>query len=105
MSWFFLFLAGCMEIIGVIAMKKLINTGKEIFLLAILVQFSLSFSFLSLAMREISMGIAYAIWTGIGAGGGVVVGILLFKESKNILKFFFLGLILVSSIGLKLLAN
>ena len=101
MSWFFLFLAGCMEILGVIAMKKLVLTKRKIYLLAILMQFSLSFGFLSLAMREISMVTAYAIWTGIGAAGGVIVGVVFFKESKSLMKLFFLGLILASSVGLK----
>lgn len=101
MSWFFLFLAGCMEIFGVIAMKKLVLTKRKIYLLAILMQFSLSFGFLSLAMREISMATAYAIWTGIGAAGGVIVGVVFFKESKSLMKLVFLGLILASSVGLK----
>ncbi|MFQ6342395.1 DMT family transporter [Campylobacter sp. VTCC 70190] len=104
MSWIFLLIAGCLEIFGVITMKKLVSTGKKIFLLVILVQFALSFGFLSLAMREISMATAYAIWTGIGAGGGVIVGILFFKENKSFAKLFFLFLILASSVGLKLLS-
>jgi len=104
MSWIFLLIAGCLEIFGVITMKKLVSTGKKIFLLVILVQFALSFGFLSLAMREIPMATAYAIWTGIGAGGGVIVGILFFKENKSFAKLFFLFLILASSVGLKLLS-
>ncbi|WP_301095749.1 SMR family transporter, partial [Helicobacter japonicus] len=44
---------------------------------------------------------AYAIWTGIGAGGGVLVGVVFFKESKNIKKLFFITLIIASVIGLK----
>lgn len=105
MSWFFLFLAGCMEIFGAVAMKKLVLTRRKIYLLVILVQFSLSFGFLSLAMREISMATAYAIWTGIGAAGGVIVGVIFFKENKSLSKLFFLGLILASSVGLKFISN
>ncbi|EAL53753.1 probable efflux protein Cj0309c [Campylobacter upsaliensis RM3195] len=52
-------------------------------------------------MREISMATAYAIWTGIGAAGGVIVSVVFFKESKSLMKLFFLGLILASSVGLK----
>ena len=103
MSWVFLFLAGCMEIVGVFAMKKFVETNRLVFLLGIGVQFALSFSLLSLAMREISMGVAYAIWTGIGAAGGVLVGIIIFKESRDFKKLFFVSLILLSSIALKLL--
>ncbi len=101
MSWVYLLLAGCMEIVGVIALKKYSLSGRNIFLLGILVQFMLSFSLLSLAMQEITMATAYAIWTGIGAGGGVLIGILFFKESKNLKKLLFITLIITSVIGLK----
>ena len=56
-------------------------------------------------MREISMATAYAIWTGIGAAGGVIVGVIFFKENKSLSKLFFLGLILASSVGLKFISN
>ncbi len=104
LSWIYLFLAGCMEIVGVFVMKQFVLTKRKIFLLAIAFQFMLSFGFLSLAMREIPMGTAYAIWTGIGASGGVAIGILFFKESKSFLKLFFIFLIITSSVGLKLLS-
>ncbi|HFU77639.1 MAG TPA: multidrug efflux SMR transporter [Epsilonproteobacteria bacterium] len=57
---------------------------------------------LMLAQREIPMGTAYAIWTGIGAVGAFILGILLFKESAEIKRFLFVGLIIVGIIGLKL---
>lgn len=101
MSWFFLILAGLMEVVGVIAMKKFVSTDKKIFLLSIAFCFILSLGFLSQAMQGISMGTAYAIWTGIGAAGGVLVGIFFFKESKSFLKLVFLFLIVASSIALK----
>ncbi|MBR8462271.1 QacE family quaternary ammonium compound efflux SMR transporter [Campylobacter sp. faydin G-105] len=104
MSWIALMIAGCLEILGVIMLKKFTITGKKIFLLLIAVQFTLSFGFLGIAMREISMGTAYAIWTGIGAGGGVVLGVIMFNESKSLKKLFFIALILSSSIGLKLIS-
>ncbi|MDA3967226.1 MULTISPECIES: DMT family transporter [Helicobacter] len=104
LSWIYLLLAGCMEIIGVFVMKQFVLTKRKIFLLAIMFVFMLSFGFLSLAMREIPMGTTYAIWTGIGACGGVLIGILFFKESKSFLKLFFIFLIITSSIGLKLLS-
>ncbi|RDU60202.1 multidrug efflux SMR transporter [Helicobacter sp. MIT 14-3879] len=104
MSWVYLILAGCMEIIGVIALKKYSLSGRKIFLLAILVQFALSFSLLSLAMSEIAMATAYAIWTGIGAAGGVLVGIAFFNESKDGKKLFFITMIIASVIGLKALS-
>ncbi|MDE5602929.1 MAG: multidrug efflux SMR transporter [Helicobacter sp.] len=102
MSWIYLFVAGCLEIVGVITMKKYSLNGKKIFLLALFIQFALSFSFLSLAMQEIAVATAYAIWTGIGAAGGVAVSILFFGESKSFKKLFFVTLIIIAVIGLKL---
>lgn len=105
MSWVCLVLAGCFEIAGVIVMKRFILTGKKILILVLAMIFMASFGFLSLAMQNISMASAYAIWTGIGAGGGVIMGILLFKEDKSIAKLGFLCLIIASSVGLKALGG
>ena len=88
MSWVYLLLAGCMEIVGVIALKKYSLSGRKIFLLGILVQFMLSFALLSLAMQEIAMATAYAIWTGIGAGGGVL-GCGVFQRKQKYQKAVF----------------
>jgi quaternary ammonium compound-resistance protein SugE len=57
---------------------------------------------LLLAQREIPMGTAYAVWTGIGAVGTFLLGILLFGEPAQLARFFFVGLILVGILGLKL---
>ena len=102
MSWVYLFVAGCLEIVGVITMKKYSLSGAKIFLLGMGIQFALSFSFLSLAMQEIAMATAYAIWTGIGAAGGVAVSILFFGESKSLKKLFFVAFIIAAVVGLKL---
>lgn len=102
LHWSCLLLAGCMEIAGVFMMKNFALTKKKIYLLAIGSLFIISFGLLSTAMQGISMGVAYAIWTGIGAGGGVLVGILFFKEQSSFAKLFFIALIIFSSIGLKL---
>jgi quaternary ammonium compound-resistance protein SugE len=57
---------------------------------------------LLLAQRTIPMGTAYAVWTGIGAVGAFVLGLLLFSESASLARFFFVGLIVVGIVGLKL---
>ncbi len=103
MSWVFLLCAGLMEIFGVIAMKNYATSGKNLYILLIAGLFVLSLSLLSLSMRGISMGVAYAIWTGIGAGGGVVVGIVLFNESKSVAKIALIAVIIACSVGLKYL--
>lgn len=101
MHWIFLLFAGCMEIFGVMMMKSYALYSKKIYLLGIGVFFVLSLSFLSFALQAIPMGVGYAIWTGIGTAGGVLVGILLYKESHTFWKLFFITLIVCCSIGLK----
>ncbi len=64
--------------------------------------FSGSFLFLYLGMRQLPMGVSYAVWTGIGTAGGAILGMLL-GESKDPRRIFFIFLIIVSVIGLKLI--
>ena len=61
-----------------------------------------SFFLLSLALKGISIGTGYAVWTGIGAAGSVLVGMYLFNEKKSRLKLFFLSCIICGVVGLKL---
>ena len=103
MSWILLIIAGIIEIFGAMALKQFATKGKKIYLLVIAFLFMFSFSVLSFAMQEIPLGVAYAIWTGIGAGGIVIVGIIFFIESKKLSELFFLSLILGSTIALKLI--
>ena len=103
MSWILLIIAGIIEIFGAMALKKFATTSNKIYLLAIAFLFVFSFSALSVAMQEIPLGVAYAVWTGIGSGGIVIVGIFFFKESKKLSKLFFLSLILSPTIALKLI--
>lgn len=60
---------------------------------------------LLVAQKTIPMGTAYAVWTGIGAVGAFVIGILLFTEPATLARFFFVGLILTGIIGLKLVSD
>lgn len=98
--WIMLLAAGLMEIFGVIVMKRFVD-GEKLYLLAIIGCFALSFTCLSVAMQEISMGVAYAIWTGIGAAGGVIVGVVFYKEDRSFLKLLCVCVIIITSIGLK----
>ena len=94
MSWLYLVIAGCFEIFGVGSIK-LFTTKKDL-------AFSGSFLFLYLGMRQLPMGVSYAVWTGIGTAGGAILGMLL-GESKDLRRIFFIFLIIVSVIGLKLI--
>ncbi|MTD38392.1 QacE family quaternary ammonium compound efflux SMR transporter [Erwinia sp. CPCC 100877] len=103
MSWFFLISAGVFEMLGVGSINRF-NQKQDLKSLGLLiVTFSSSFLLLSLAMRELPMGIAYAIWTGIGAAGGAILGMIIYGESKDWRRIVCIGVILLSVIGLKLL--
>ncbi|MEB3323650.1 MAG: multidrug efflux SMR transporter [Synechococcaceae cyanobacterium] len=63
---------------------------------------ALSGAFLLVAQRTIPIGTAYAVWTGIGAVGAFLLGIVLFSEPATLARFFFVGLIVIGIVGLKL---
>jgi paired small multidrug resistance pump len=67
--------------------------------------FLLSFLFLTLAMRTISMGTAYAVWTGIGTAGSAIAGMLLYGESREWRRLLFIAFILGAAMGLKLISE
>ncbi|MBO0474287.1 paired small multidrug resistance pump [Enterococcus sp. DIV0840] len=103
MSWVFLMVAGIFEMLGVGSINRFnLNKDKQsLFLL--LLTFGSSFIFLYLAMKSLPMGVSYAIWTGIGAAGGAILGMLFYGESKDWRRIIFIGIILASVIGLKLI--
>ncbi|MBD7969014.1 DMT family transporter [Paenibacillus gallinarum] len=103
MAWLAVILAGMSEIIGVIGIKGL-TTGKgKKYLLLMGLSFLLSFSLLSYAMQSLSMGTAYAVWTGIGTVGSTLVGMFVFGEPKEAKRLLFIAMILCSAVGLKLI--
>lgn len=65
--------------------------------------FSLGFFFLSIAMNTIPLGTAYAVWTGLGAAGAVLMGIIFFQESASWKRILFLLCIIAGAVGLKIL--
>ncbi|MGE7623054.1 DMT family transporter [Viridibacillus sp. NPDC096237] len=104
MAWFALIVAGICEIFGVAMMNKWQYEKKTSIMLSLIAGFSISFSCLSYAMDTIPMGTAYAIWTGIGASGGALVGIFFFGESKDWKRIIFITMVLSAAVGLKLVS-
>jgi paired small multidrug resistance pump len=104
MGWIYLILAGCLEVVGVTGLNKVIKYKNLQSYLILFIGFILSFSFLGLAMKTLPLGLSYAVWTGIGTIGGTVVGMLFYGESKDWKRIFFIGVILAAVIGLKLTA-
>jgi quaternary ammonium compound-resistance protein SugE len=102
MAWVYLVVAGLFEIVWATSLKYSHGFTKLYPSLITIAGMVISFYFLSLATKTLPMGTAYAIWTGIGALGAVLVGIFLFHESVSLLRILFLGLILIGIAGLKL---
>lgn len=103
MAWIFLVLASFGEIFGVMSINIYLRNKSIGRLLMIILTFGGGFVFLSLAMRDIPLGTAYAIWTGLGAVGAVLIGILFFKESAGWKRILFLILIIAGAVGLKVI--
>lgn len=103
MAWIFLLIASIGEIIGVLMINFYIRNKTLGWLLGVVVSFLTGFFFLSLAVREIPLGTAYAVWTGLGTAGAVLMGMILFNEPVDRKRIFFLTCIIVGAIGLRIL--
>ncbi|MDP1420721.1 multidrug efflux SMR transporter [Peribacillus simplex] len=104
MAWVSLILAGLFEMFGVAMINKLHKDRNWQSLLLLLIGFGASFLFLAYAMQTLPMGTAYAIWTGIGASGGTIIGMLLYGESKDWRRVVFIAMVLGAAVGLKLVS-
>ncbi|WP_206457861.1 quaternary ammonium compound efflux SMR transporter SugE [Anaerovorax sp. IOR16] len=102
MKWFFLLVAGCFEVLWAIGLKYSFGLTRLVPSIFTILGMIASFYFLSLALKYLPLGTAYAIWTGIGTVGTIILGIFLFKETMNISKVIFIGFIILGIIGLKL---
>ena len=105
MAWIYLFIAGLFEIGWAVGLKYTEGFTKlwpSVITIAIMI---LSFYFLSSAVKSIPIGTAYAIWTGIGAVGTAILGIILFGESKEFIRIFFILLIVIGIVGLKIFSK
>ena len=101
MAWIFLLIAGALEVFWSTCLKFSQGLTVPKFSVLTVVGMILSFVFLSQATKVLPLGTSYAIWTGIGALGAVIVGIVLFKESVSPARLVFAALLLVGIIGLK----
>lgn len=104
MAWIALIAAGLFEMFGVTMINKMNQDRNWQSSVLLLLGFGASFMCLSYAMETIPMGTAYAIWTGIGASGGAMIGMLLYGEPKDAKRLFFIALVLGATIGLKLVS-
>ncbi|MBD9481986.1 quaternary ammonium compound efflux SMR transporter SugE [Pseudomonas sp. PDM14] len=102
MSWLILFLAGLFEVGWAVGLKYTDGFTRPIPTLLTVGAMVISLGLLGLAMKELPLGTAYAIWTGVGAVGTVIAGIILFGESMALVRLLSVGLIVTGLLGLKL---
>ena len=102
MAWVYLAIAGLFEIGWAVGLKYSDGFSKALPSLLTVLAMGVSIWMLALAMRTIPVGTAYAVWTGIGAIGVAILGMVLFGESREFLRIFCLFLIIAGIIGLKL---
>ncbi len=105
MAWFYLIIAGLFEIGFTTSLKLSDNFSHKGWAAIFFVSITLSFYFLNKAIQAIPLGTAYAVWTGIGAVGTVIIGILLFREPSDFWRIFFIFLLIGSILGLKLVSS
>lgn len=105
MDWFYLILAGFGEVAGVAAISNFNRKKTFLSMVLMIAGFAASFFLLSLAMKTISMGTAYAVWTGIGTVGSALLGIFFFGEAASWKRLMFIAMIIAATIGLKLLPS
>jgi quaternary ammonium compound-resistance protein SugE len=104
MAWVYLFVAGLFEVGWAVGLKYTAGFTRLIPSLLTLASMALSLGALGLALKELPLGTAYAVWTGIGTIGTVVLGIALFSESADALRLLCIGLIVAGIVGLKLVS-
>ena len=104
MSWIILFFAGLFEVGWAVGLKYTDGFSRPLPTALTVGAMIISLGLLGLAMKELPLGTAYAIWTGVGAVGTVIAGIILFGESMALLRLASVALIIAGLVGLKMSA-
>lgn len=105
MYWILLIIGGMFEFGFTTCLKFSDNFTKLWPTIGFIITSVLSFVFLNWSLKGIPLGTAYAVWTGIGAFGTAIIGIVIFKEPVTFLRLFFIFMIVASVIGLKLVSE
>lgn len=103
-GWLSLLIAGMLEIAFTTFMKLSDNFSRWIYLIPFAIAAVASFFFLNRALITIPLGTAYAVWTGIGAAGTAIVGMIFFGDPISLARAFFLTTLIASIVGLKFFA-
>lgn len=102
MAWAYLALAIAFEIVGTTMLKLSDGFTRLAPTAAILPAYGISFTFLALAVRDIPLGVAYAIWSGVGTAAIAAIGMAWFREPLTAAKVVFVAVIIVGVVGLHL---
>ncbi|WP_256077264.1 quaternary ammonium compound efflux SMR transporter SugE [Massilia sp. YIM B04103] len=105
MSWFILFLAGLLEVAWAVGLKYTAGFTKPLPTVLTVGAMAASVGLLGLALRQLPLGTAYAVWTGIGTVGTVIFGIMVLNEPVTAARVGCIALIVLGIAGLKLLAT
>jgi len=104
MSWVLLVIAGLFEVAFAFCLgkaKEAIGSTMLLWYGGFFISLSISMALLIKVTQKLPIGTAYAVWTGIGAVGTVLIGILIFKEPVTMTRIFFLTTLIISIVGLK----
>ena len=101
-AWIMLGAAGLFEIVWAVGLKYADGFTKPVPSTITIAAMIISMYLLALAARTLPIGTAYAVWTGIGAVGAALLGMMLFSESANVVRLACIGLIVAGIVGLKL---
>lgn len=105
MAWFYLFIAGLFEIAWAVGLKYSAGFTKLLPSVVTVILMIASFYFLSISVKTIPIGTSYAVWTGIGAVGTTILGMILFGESKELIRILCILLIIIGIVGLKIFSK
>ena len=105
MEWIYLVIAGLFEVGWAMGLKYSQGFTKLVPSILTVIGMFASFYFLSLSLKSLPLGNAYAIWTGIGTVGTVFLGIFIFKEPINAMRMICIALIVIGIVGLKLIST
>lgn len=105
MYWIILIIAGLFEVAWAIGLKYTDGFTKLFPSIFTIILMIVSMGLLAYAVKYIPVGTAYAVWTGIGAVGTAILGIILFNESKELIRIFFIFIIIVGIVGLKIFSG
>ena len=105
MSWIILIIAGLLEVVGVNGVQQISQGRRVSGLITMLVGFTASLLMLGVAMESIPLGVAYAVWTGMGTVGSALLGIMLYGDNASVKRIMYLSFIVIAVVGLRLVTS